>query len=346
MRSLDRRPVSTAGERARRFTPSVRPRHSAATRRAGRGTGNLRSIAVAVAADVVVGGAKLGAGLMTGSSALLAEAVHSAADSVNELLLYLAIRRGRRPADSRHPLGYGGARFLWAFLAAISSFAIGGCVSIALAIRSLLAGSAVGHFLVAWVVLAVAALAEGASLAQTLRQARLEAAVWGRPTLDYLRHTSEPTLRALAVEDAAALLGVTIAAAGLLVHELGGPSTSDAIASLLIGVLLATIAIGLARPLADLLIGRSMSPARLEKARRIIEESSGVDHVLEMYAVHAAPYEVILMAKVHPAAGPSGDELAQLLDQLDRRLRRELPEIGEVFIDITAHLTRTEPEPG
>jgi len=180
---------------------------------------------------------------------------------------------------------------------------------------------------------------------QTLRQARLEAAVWGKSTLNYLRQTSEPTLRALAVEDAAALLGVMIAAAGLLVHELGGPSASDAIASLLIGVLLATIAMGLARPLADLLIGRSMSPARLEKARRIIEESPGVDHVLEMYAVHAAPYEVILMAKVHPAAATSGDEVAQLLDELDRRLRRDLPEIGEVFIDITAHLTRTEPQP-
>ena len=129
--------------------------------------------------------------------------------------------------------------------------------------------------MVAWVVLGIAALADGASLAQTLRQARLEATVWGRSTLSYLRHTSEPTLRARAVEDAAALLGVTIAASGLLVHELGGPSTTDAIASLLIGVLLATTAIAFARPLADFLIGRSMSPARLEKARRIIEESPG-----------------------------------------------------------------------
>jgi cation diffusion facilitator family transporter len=300
---------------------------------------------VAVAADVLVAAAKLAAGLVTGSSALLAEAVHSAADSINESLLYLAIRRGRRPADAKHPLGYGGARFLWAFLAAISSFLIGGCVSIGLAIHSLLAGSEVDQFLVAWVVLAVAALADGASLAQTLRQARLEAAVWGRSTLSYLRHTSEPTLRALAVEDAAALLGVTIAAAGLLVNELGGPSTTDAIASLIIGGLLATTAIGLARPLADFLIGRSMSPARLEKARRIIDESPGIDHVLDVYAVHAAPYEVILMAKVRPAAATSSEQLARLLDELDQRLRRELPEIGEVFIDITAHLARTEPRP-
>lgn len=152
-------------------------------------------------------------------------------------------------------------------------------------------------------------------------------------------------MRAFTVEDAAALLGATIAASGLLVHELGGPSTTDAIASLLIGVLLATTAIAVARPLADFLIGRSMSPARLEKARRIIEESPGIDLVLDMYAVHATPYEVILMAKVHPAAATSGDQLARLLDQLDQRLRRELPEIGEVFIDITAHPARTDPRP-
>jgi divalent metal cation (Fe/Co/Zn/Cd) transporter len=211
---------------------------------------------------------------MTGSSALLTEAVHSAAGSINELLLHLAIAAAvsrRRQASAgirRRPVPLGVPR-------RDLVIAIGGCVSIGLAIHSRLAGTAVGHFLVGLIGLAVAALAEGASLAQTLRQARLEAAVWGRSLLNYLRHTSEPTLRALAVEDAAALLGVMIAAAGLLVHELGGPSTSDAIASLLIGVLLATTAIGLARPLADLLIGRSMSPARLEKARRIIEESPG-----------------------------------------------------------------------
>jgi divalent metal cation (Fe/Co/Zn/Cd) transporter len=194
-------------------------------------------------------------------------------------------------------------------------------------------------------VLAVAAAADGVSLIQTLGQARRQAAEWGTSTIRYLRSTNEPTLRALAVEDAAALLGVVIAAAGLLVHELGGPSASDSIASLLIGVLLAITAIGLARPLADLLIGRSIAPARLARARGIIEESPAIDLVLDVYAVHAAPHEAILTARVHPAAGWSGEELARFLDELDQRLRRELPEIGEVFVDITAHLRRAQTVP-
>jgi cation diffusion facilitator family transporter len=317
---------------------SIAPRHSAATRRGGAAAGHLRSIMVALAANVVVAVAKLTAGLISGSSALLAEAVHSAADSINEVLLWVSMRRGVRPADAEHPLGYGGARFLWAFLAAISSFVIGGCVSIGLAIHSLMGGGHVDHFLIAWIVLSVAAVADGASLVQTVRQARREAAQWNTSTLRYLRGTSDPTLRALAVEDAAALMGVMIAALGLLVHELAGPSSGDAIASLLIGILLAITAVGLARPLADLLIGRSLAPARLQKAWGIIEHSPAIDHVLNLYAVHAAPHEAILTARVHPTAGQSGDQLAQHLDELDQRLRRELPEIGEVFIDITAHL--------
>jgi divalent metal cation (Fe/Co/Zn/Cd) transporter len=177
-----------------------------------------------------------------------------------------------------------------------------------------------------------------------VREARREARHWSASTIGYLRHTSDPTLRALTVEDSAALIGVTIAAAGLLVGELGGPSASDAIASFLIGILLAATAIGLARPLADLLIGRSIAPSRLEKAHAILAQSPAIDDVRHVYAVHAAPQEVILTAKVHPAPGQSSEELARQLDEIDLRLRRELPEIAEVFIDITTHLRSPEPE--
>jgi cation diffusion facilitator family transporter len=304
--------------------------------RAGRSGRTTRSLAVALGANVVVAAAKLSAGLVTGSSALLAEAAHSVADSTNELMLAFSLRRAARPADTTHPFGYGGARFLWAFLAAISSFLIGGCVSVGLAIEQLVHRGAVDDVLLAWIVLAVAALADGASLVQTIRQARHEAAEWGAAsTIRFLHHTSEPTLRALAVEDSAALVGVALAAAGLLVRGLGGPASSDAIASLLIGILLGATAIGLARPLADLLIGRSMRAERLERARATIAASPAIDEVLEVYGVHVAPQEVILAAKVHPAANVSGAQLAHELDTIDVRVREDLPEIGEVFIDAT-----------
>lgn len=322
----------------RRLTPTVGRRHSAAMLHASRSAGNRRSIVVALAANVVVAGAKLVAGLVTGSTALLSEAIHSAADSINEVLLSVSLRRGRRPADAQHPFGYGAARFLWAFLAAISSFLIGGCLSIGLAVHSLLKGGEVSSFAIGWIVLALAAIGDGASLTQTVRAARSQATDRGASTIGYLRRTSEPTLRALAVEDSAALIGVGIAAVALLVRQLGGPTWSDAAASLLIGILLAVTAVGLARPLADLLIGQSIPPARLEKAHAILVQSPAIDDVLQMYAVLAAPHEVVLTAKVNPATGQSGEQLAEALDTIDQHLRRELPEIAEVFIDVTAHL--------
>jgi cation diffusion facilitator family transporter len=336
---MDRRPPSgpaAAGERR----PQRALRHSAAGLRASRSHGSRVSLLVAFVANLIVAAAKLAAGLITGSAALLAEAAHSVADSNNEVLLAISFRRARRPADADHPFGYGGLRFLWAFLAAIASFVIGGCLSVGLAINDLVHGSSVDDYLIAWVVLAVAALADGSALVQTLRQARREAALWGVPTIRFLRHTSDPTLRALAVEDAAALVGLSLAAAGLLVHELGGPESSDAIASLLIGLLLGVTAIGLARPLADLLVGQSVQPQRIELARRTLDASPGVDEVLQLYAVHVAPQEVVLAAKVHPSQDLSADELAREMDRLDARLRVELPEVGEVFIDVTQHSSR------
>jgi cation diffusion facilitator family transporter len=305
--------------------------------RASRSHVGGRSLIVAFVANLFVGVAKLAAGLITGSAALLAEAAHSFADSTNEVMLGVSFRRARRPADAEHPFGYGGLRFLWAFLAAISSFLIGGCLSVGLAVNDLVHGNVISEFLVAWIVLGIAALADGTALIQTMRQARREAALWDLPTIRYLRHTSDPTLRALAVEDTAALIGLGLAATGLLVHELGGPASSDAIASLLIGLLLGLTAIGLARPLADLLIGRSILPARLELARRTLAASPAVDEIRQLSAVHVAPQEVLLAAKVHPVADMDADELAQAMDEVDSQLRAELPEVGEVFIDVTAH---------
>jgi cation diffusion facilitator family transporter len=318
-------------------------RHSAASLRSSRNPGSRLSLIVAFVANLVVAAAKLAAGLITGSAALLAEAAHSFADSNNEVLLAISFRRARRAADAEHPFGYGGVRFIWAFLAAIASFVIGGCLSVGLGINDLVHGNVVNDFAVAWIVLGIAAIADGTSLVQTMRQARREAALWGVPTIRFLRITSDPTLRALAVEDTAALVGLVLAAAGLGVHELGGPASSDAIASVLIGILLGATAIALARPLADLLIGRSVAPARLELARQIVEASPGVDEILQLYAVHVAPQDVVLAAKVHPSEKLDVDQLARSMDELDARLRSELPEIGEVFIDVTQHRSRDAP---
>jgi cation diffusion facilitator family transporter len=310
-------------------------RRSAATLRAARSGGNRRTVVVAFAGNVVIAVAKLAAALITGSSALLAETLHSTADCVNQLMLGLSLRRRHKPPDAEHPFGYQAAGFLWAFLATLASFLVGGCLSIVLAIHQLAVGGQIERFAVAWVVLGVAAVADSLSFAQGLRHAKSEAARWGVPRATWLRLSSEPIPRAIVVEDGAALVGDALVAAGLLVHQLGGPAASDGVAALLIGILLAATAVGLARPLADLLIGRSIPPARVARARTIVAASPGVEGVVSLYATYAGPQEAIVAAKVRPAPQQDAAELARRLDEIDRHLRTELDEVGEVFIDVT-----------
>src|SRR5882757_5150082 len=135
----------------------------------------MRTIFIALAANIVIGIAKLIGGLVSGSTGMLAEAAHSAADSVNEIFLAVGLHRDRQPADATHPMGHGRERFLWAFMAAIASFLIGGCVSIAMAIAALKARHPVAGGVTAWVVLAVSFAADGASWLQSMRQARRQA---------------------------------------------------------------------------------------------------------------------------------------------------------------------------
>ena len=154
---------------------TLHQRHSAtALRRAAEGE-SWRTILIALFANIVIGIAKLIGGLVSGSTGMLAEAAHSAADSVNEIFLAIGIYRDRRPADPTHPFGHGRERFLWAFMAAIASFLIGGCLSVAMAILQLKARHPLSGGLTAWVVLAVAFTADGTSWLQGMRQARRQA---------------------------------------------------------------------------------------------------------------------------------------------------------------------------
>ncbi len=167
-----------------------------------------------------------------------------------------------------HPLGHGRERFLWAFMAAIASFLIGGCVSIAMAIAELKARHPVSGGLTAWIVLAIAFAADGASWLQSMRQARRQAKEYELTVWSYILRSSDPVVRAVVFEDSAALIGLCVAASGLLLSKIFGTSVPDSLASLLIGLLLAVTAFGLARPFADFLVGRSLPPPQFEKLAR------------------------------------------------------------------------------
>jgi len=204
------------------------PRSATALRRAEEGEG-ARTIVIALLANVAIAIAKLIAGLVSRSGGLIAEAAHSAADCVNELFLAIGLYRARQPPDKAHPLGHARERFLWAFMAAITSFLIGGCLSIALAIARLRSEHTVGSTLWAWIVLAVSFAADGTSWIQALRQARQQAKDYGVSVARYLSLASDPVVRAVFVEDSAALIGLTLAAAGLAVSQISGSDMATAL---------------------------------------------------------------------------------------------------------------------
>ena len=298
---------------------------------------SVRTVFIALAANVVIAIAKLVAGFVSGSTAMLAEAAHSFADSLNEVLLGISLRRARRPPDATHPLGHGRERFLWALLAAIASFLIGGCLSIGMAVWEFSARHAAGTARAAWIVLAVSFAADGASWLQSVRQARREAMESGWSLWRHLFRSSEPLVRAIVVEDSAALIGLVLAAGGLLFREMLGTNLPDAVASLLIGILLAITAFALARPLADFLIGRSLPPEQLQELRAIIAASPAIEEILWLQAVYTGPEEVIVAAKVRPSKVASVEELARAMDDLDHKLRAASSFVADVYIDLTMH---------
>ena len=167
--------------------------------------------------------AKTVAAVVTGSASILAEAAHSWADTGNEVFLFVANRRSRRPADDAHPLGYGREAYVWALLAALGLFVAGAVLSVTHGVQELVRPEPATDFIVGYVVLAVSFVLEGVSFLRSVRQAKPGAQLMERDVIEQVMATSDPTLRAVFAEDSAALIGLVIAAAGLGAHQLTGP---------------------------------------------------------------------------------------------------------------------------
>ena len=179
--------------------------------------------------------------------------------------------------------------------------------------------------------------ADGASWLQSMRQARHQAKEYKLSVWRYVRSSSDPVVRAVLVEDSAALIGLCVAATGLLLSEIFRTSLPDSLASLIIGLLLAVTAFSLARPFADFLVGRSLPSAQFEKLYAIVKGDEAIDQILSLRAIYSGPEEVVVMAKVHPSDRMNIEQLSRAMDDLDRRIRAAMPFVADVFIDVTAN---------
>jgi cation diffusion facilitator family transporter len=292
-----------------------------------------RTVLIAGAANIIVMIAKLAAGIFTGSSAMLAEAAHSFADTLNQVFLFTSVRQGQRPADEEHPFGYGQERYFWSLLAAFGIFIAGAGFSIFEGILSM--HSKTNGFLIAYVVLAVCAIAEGTSFIRAYGQLRGEAHRSHTHTMEHVKTSRDTTVKAALFEDTAAVIGLFLAAGGLLMEQLTGSPVWDGSASIAIGVLLIVVAFRLGMDSRELLIGRSADPKVLEVIREEIENTPGVDGLLGLQTMHVGPDSLIVAARVALSDDSSAAQVEDLSEDIDHRLSERLPVTPYVFIDPT-----------
>ncbi|MEU9383982.1 cation diffusion facilitator family transporter [Streptomyces sp. NPDC048279] len=288
--------------------------------------GTRLTVFVALAANLVIAAAKAVGGIVAGSPALLSEAAHSVADSLNEVFLLAALRRSRRPPDERHPFGYGKERFFWSLLAAVGIFVMGGCFSVFQGVEALRNGAdeKLSGYVAGLIVLGVALLAEGASLVRALHQARRED-----------RGLRDPALRTVVAEDGTAVLGVLLAMAGMALHMVTGQVAWEASASLAIGVLLVYVAYRLGADARAQLIGEAADPELSGRIRERLAEEPEIDSVEALFTMKLGLDATLVAARIDLVPGLDSEEVEEVLVRIKRSLDEEFGETDQIFLDVT-----------
>ncbi|MFD8650439.1 cation diffusion facilitator family transporter [Streptomyces mirabilis] len=287
------------------------------------------TVLVALGANLLIAVAKAVGGLLAGSPALLSEAAHSVADSMNEVFLLAALRRSRRPADHRHPFGYGKERFFWSLLAAVGIFVMGGCFSFFQGVEALRNGAEESFhgYVAGLAVLGVALLAEGASLLRALHQVRRQGG-----GADGMR---DPALRTVVAEDGTAVIGVMFAITGVVLHMVTGQVVWEACASLAIGVLLVCVAYWLGRDAREQLIGRAADEEASRRIRTLLEAQPEIDSVEALLTMQLGLDSTLVAARIDLVPGLDSEEVEEIAVRIKRSVAHTVPEADQIFLDVT-----------
>ena len=296
---------------------------------------SLRTVLVAFGANILIAVAKTAAAVLTGSASLVAEAAHSWADSGNEVFLLIANRRSQRPPDGAHPLGHGREAYVWSLFAALGLFVAGAVVSVGRGIQELVHPEAASNFLIGYIVLAVSFVLEGTSFLQSVRQAKPEAESMDRDLIEHVLATSDPTLRAVFAEDSAALVGLVIAAVGLGANQLTGSSVPDAAGSILIGLLLAAVAVVLINLNRRFLVGQEADPRVRSAAIRALLDLPEVARVTYLRLEVVGPRMLFVIGDVDLTGDDNESRLAVRLRALEAKLCAS-PAVAAAVLSLSA----------
>ena len=293
--------------------------------------GSVRTVAFAIAANVGIAVLKFFAAALSGSSAILAEAIHSLVDTADGVLLYVGLRRGKLPADEQHPFGHGKEVYFWTLVVAILVFAVGGGMSVFEGITHLMEPRRLTNPVWSYAVLLGSMVFESISWTVAWRQFKKER--HGRGIWQTIEDSKDPSTFAVLFEDSAALLGLVVATAGITLELLLQSSVPDAIASIVIGLILMGTAVTLARATQSLLVGETASREIVDGIRRIASADRDVARTGRVLAVHFGPHEIVAQLQLVFDPHLRAEEVAKTIDRLQRALRERYPDLKSISVE-------------
>ncbi|MEH2048791.1 cation diffusion facilitator family transporter [Nostoc sp.] len=290
-----------------------------------------KTIFAAMGSNLAIAITKFIAAAITGSSAMMSEGIHSVVDTVDQLVLLLGIRRSQKPADASHPFGYGQELYFWTFIVALLVFAIGGGMSIYQGITHLINPSPLEDPMWNYIVLGIAILLEGFSWTVALKEflpTKGKQNFW-----QAIKNSKDPTVLTILFEDTAAILGLFVALIGIFLGHLFNNVYFDGIASIIIGIILAIVAVVLARESKGLLVGESADPQTIANIRSLSKTEPGVKEVIRVLTMQLAPKEVLLNLELQFFHNLTGEQIALTVESLEASIRQKHPEIKQIFIE-------------
>jgi cation diffusion facilitator family transporter len=291
----------------------------------------MRAVVAALGANLGIAVTKFIAFLFTGSASMLAESVHSVADTGNEVLLLVGRGRSLRPPSDEHPFGFGRERYFYGFVVSVMLFTVGAAFSVYDGIHKIVHPETIRAPLVALIVLVLSAVLEGFSLRTGIQEANKVRGDrnWGT----FIRRSKAPELPVVLLEDLAALIGLGFAFAGVTLSWLTGKGWWDGAGSLAIGLLLATAAAILAVEMKSLLIGESASAEMQRMIIAALEDGPEVSRVIHMRTVHISPDSILVAAKIGVRATDSAAQIAAGIDAAERRVRAAVPIAETIYLE-------------
>lgn len=295
-------------------------------------SGSKSVVLIALAANSAIAVIKFAVALFTGSSAMLAEAVHSAADTGNQIFLLIGIRSSQKKPDESHPFGYGQEQYFWSFMVAILIFFIGSIVSLYEGFHKLGSPTPIESPWLIYIILAVSMILEGSAFSAAYKEFNKKR-MQGDNIFLSVHKTKEASIAVILFEDTAALIGLSIAFIGVLLADLTGMLMFDAFASIFIGVLLAIVSFWLAYETKELLIGEAASKRDIEQISNILNGFAEIDQVGKILTLQLGPNSILVALPIDFKDDLTVNEIEDVVDMIKQSIREKLPSASKIFIE-------------